>query len=292
MPWLLVSLVLASSSAGLKVSAPYDDLHARVQKLIDASGAEVAVAFETADGKQSLSIDPDKTFHAASTMKIPVMIELFRQASAGQLSLDEPVFVKNEFHSIVDGSLYQLSVGDDSDAEIYRAVGRTLTLRQLCEAMITVSSNFAANLLIERLGVKNIQATTDRLGAAGMHVLRGVEDQKAFDKGLNNETTAQALAALLRKLSGGHAVSPKADAAMIDILKRQHFNDAIPAGLPDGTVVAHKTGTITRIHHDAAIVYGKRPYVLVVLVRGIDDEKKSAAVIASISREIWDTIEH
>jgi len=281
MPWLLVSLVL-----GLPT-----DLHARVQKLIDASGAEAAVVLETLDGKEQLAIDPEKSFHAASTMKVPVMIELFRQAEAGTLSLDEPLTVKNEFHSIVDGSVYQLSVGDDSDADVYKAVGKTMTLRQLCEAMITVSSNFAANLLIERLGAKNIQATTDRLGATGMHVLRGVEDQKAFDSGMNNTTTARALAVLLSKLATGRAVSSKADAEMVAILKRQHFHDAIPAGLPDGTVVAHKTGNITKIHHDAAIVYGKQPYVLVVLVRGIADEKTSAALIASISREAWNDIE-
>jgi len=166
-----------------------------------------------------------------------------------------------------------------------------MTLRQLCEAMITVSSNFAANLLIERLGAKNIQATTDRLGAPGMHVLRGVEDQKAFDKGMNNETTAAALATLLQKIAAGRAVSPKADAEMVPILKRQTFHDAIPAGLPPGTVVAHKTGNITKIHHDAAIVYGPSPYVLVVLVRGMEDEKKSAALIASISHEVWSEIE-
>jgi beta-lactamase class A len=281
MPWLLVSLVL-----GLPA-----DLHARVQKLIDASGAEAAVVLETLDGKERLAIDPDKSFHAASTMKVPVMIELFRQAEAGTLSLDEPLTIKNEFHSIVDGSVYQLSVGDDSDADVYKAVGRTMTLRQLCEAMITVSSNFAANLLIERLGAKNIQATTDRLGATGMHVLRGVEDQKAFDSGMNNTTTARALAVLLEKLANRRAVSPKADAEMVAILKRQHFHDAIPAGLPDGIVVAHKTGNITKIHHDAAIVYGQQPYVLVVLVRGIEDEKTSAALIASISREAWNDIE-
>jgi beta-lactamase class A len=281
MPWLLVSLLAFLPS----------DLHSRVQTLIDASGAEVAVVLETLDGKRPLTIDPDKSFHAASTMKVPVMIELYRQAEAGTLALDEPLPIKNEFHSIVDGTVYQLSVGDDSDAEVYKAVGKTLTLRQLCEAMITVSSNFAANLLIERLGAKNIQATTDRLGAPGMRVLRGVEDQKAFDNGLNNTTTAQALAVLLMKLATGHAVSSKADAEMVASLERQHFHDAIPAGLPDGTVVAHKTGNITKIHHDAAIVYGKRPYVLAVLVRGIEDEKKSATLIASISREVWNDTE-
>ena len=283
MAWLLLlSLFLTQT--------PARDLEARVRKLIDASGAEVAVVLHTIDGRHELLIDPDKTFHAASTMKVPIMIELFRQAETGRLELDEPLAIKNEFHSIVDGSVYQLSVGDDSDAEVYKNIGKTMTLRELCEAMITVSSNFAANLLIERVGAANVRKTVIRLGADGMVVLRGVEDQKAFDKGMNNATTARALAVLLQKLAGGKAVSPKADAEMVAILKRQKFNDGIPAGLPAGTPVAHKTGSITKIHHDAAIVYGPHPYVLVVLTRGIQDQKVSAALMASISREIWNEV--
>jgi beta-lactamase class A len=282
MPWLLLALFL--------IQAPAPDLKTRVQKLIASSGAEVAVVMRTLDGKNELLIDPDLTFHAASTMKVPVMIELFRQAGAGTLKLDEPLAVKNEFHSIVDGSVYQLSVGDDSDAEVYKAVGKTMTLRELCEAMITVSSNFAANLLIERVGAGNVRKTVTRLGADGMVVLRGVEDQKAFDRGLNNATTARALAVLMQKLAQGKAVSARADADMVAILKRQKFRDAIPSGVPDGISVAHKTGNITRIHHDAAIVYGPRPYVLVVLVRGIQDQKVSGPLMASISREIWDAV--
>ena len=282
MPWLLLSLLLAPS--------PASDLKARVQKLIDTSGAEVAVVLRTLDGKDELLIDPDKSFHAASTMKVPVMIELYRQAEAGLLRLDEPLTVKNEFHSIVDGTAYQLSVGDDSDAEVYKAVGKTMTLRELCEAMITVSSNFAVNLLVERVGTENVRTAVRHLGADGMVVRRGVEDQKAFDQRLNNSTTARALATLMTDLAEGKAVSPRADAEMVAILKRQKFNDAIPAGLPPGTPVAHKTGSITKIHHDAAIVYGPRPYVLVVLVRGIQDQKVSGPLMASISGEIWNEI--
>ncbi len=150
-----------------------------------------------------------------------------------------------------------------------------------------MSSNFAANLLIERVGAANVRTTVRRLGADGMYVLRGVEDQKAFDQGLSNSTTARALATLMQDLAEGKAVSPAADAEMVAILKRQKFNDAIPAGLPAGTPIAHKTGTITKIHHDAAIVFGPRPYVLVVLVRGIQDQKVSGPLMASISREIW-----
>ena len=282
MPWLLLSLCMLLGAQG-----PPSSLKGRIQQLIDASGAEVSVVLRTLDGKDEVLIDPDRSFHAASTMKVPVMIELFRQANAGQLKLDEPLPIKNQFHSIVDGSVYQLSVGDDSDAEIYKAVGTSLPLRALCEAMITVSSNFAANLLIERVGAANVRTTVRRLGADGMYVLRGVEDQKAFDQGLSNSTTARALATLMQDLAEGKAVSPAADAEMVAILKRQKFNDAIPAGLPAGTPIAHKTGTITKIHHDAAIVFGPRPYVLVVLVRGIQDQKVSGPLMASISREIW-----
>ena len=209
-------------------------LEAEVRAIIAGSEAEVAVAFRTIDGRDELLLDPDKVFHAASTMKVPVMIELFQQAEQRQLSLDERLPIRNEFKSIVDGSPYKLSEGDDSDKDIYSAVGKSLTLRQLCEAMITVSSNFAANLLIERLGVDRIRSTVSRLGADGMQVLRGVEDQKAFDKGLNNSTTARGLLILFQKLATGHAVSVKADAAMIEILKRQKFNEAIPAGVPAG----------------------------------------------------------
>jgi beta-lactamase class A len=283
MRWLL--LLVLSSPAPPQDSVLLERIHALVE------GREVGLALLPLDGRGAVMIEPDKVFHAASTMKVPVMIELFRQAEAGQLHLEDPLPIVNEFHSVVDGSIYHLSVGDDSDAEVYKAVGKTMTLRELCEAMITVSSNLAANLLIERLGVENIRTTVARLGATGMDVRRGVEDQKAFDRDLNNTTTARGLAVLMQKLARGKAVSARADAEMVAILKRQKFNDAIPAGLPDGTPIAHKTGTITKIHHDAAIVYGPRPYVLVVLVRGIQEQKESAALMAAISRAVWTSLE-
>ena len=272
------------------LTAAQSPLEATLRSLIAASGAEVAVAVRTLDGTAEVLIDPDKPFHAASTMKVPVMIELFRQARAGTVSLAEPLVIRNEFRSIVDGSTYKLSEGDDSDSAIYAALGKSLTLEQLNEAMITVSSNFATNLLIERLDVAKIRATVARLGADGMQVLRGVEDQKAFDKGLNNSTTARGLLVLFERLGHGRAVDAMSDAAMIAVLERQKFNDAIPAGLPAGPPaikVAHKTGNITRIHHDAGIVFARRPYVLVVLVRGIQEQKESAALMAAISRAVY-----
>jgi beta-lactamase class A len=264
-------------------------LESKVRALIAESGAEVAVAYRTLDGSSQLLFDPDKTFHAASTMKVPVMIELFRQAEAGTVKLDDQLPIRNEFRSIVDGSPYKLSEGDDSDREVYANVGKTMTLRRLNELMITVSSNFATNLLIEKLGAENIRATVTKLGADGMKVLRGVEDSKAFDKGLNNATTARGLLVLFDKIGQGKAVSAAADKEMLEVLKRQKFNEGIPAGVPPGTPVAHKTGSITRIHHDAGIVLGPKPYVLVILVRGIQDQKVSGPLMAAISRAVWDS---
>jgi len=270
---------------------------AAIEQIIKDSGADVAVAYRTVDGpagapaRLELLIQPDVPFHAASTMKVPVMIELFRQARAGLAALDEPLAVKNEFASIVDGSPYTLSTGDDSDAEVYKRIGQTMTLIELCEPMITVSSNFATNLLIQRLGAASVQRTVDGMGAGGMIVRRGVEDDKAFARGLNNSTTARALMTIMERIARLEAVDAGASRQMIEILKRQRFNDAIPAGLPPGTPVAHKTGSITRIHHDAATVYGPRPFVLVVLTRGIEDIKASAALMARIARVLYDEAE-
>jgi beta-lactamase class A len=212
---------------------------------------------------------------------------MFNQVKAGKLKLDDPLTVKNEFHSIVDGSVYHLDARSDSDEESYRSIGYSMTLQQLCERMITVSSNLATNLLIEKLGVENIRRAVKSLGADGMNVLRGVEDGKAFEQGLNNTTTARGLLRLMESIAKGKAVDRKSSRQMVGILKRQKFNEAIPAGLPRGTPVAHKTGSITRINHDAAIVYAKRPFVLVILVRGMDRHEASAALMARITQAVY-----
>jgi beta-lactamase class A len=284
----MILLVLALSTDTHQAAQPMAAARAEIQALIAASGAEVAVAWRPLDARpgEELLINPELRFHAASTMKVPVMIELYRQVSLGQRTLDDTVLVTNTFTSILDGSPYELSATVDSDGETYKALGQQRTLRSLMEASITVSSNLATNILIEHLGAKNVQATIDRMGATGMQVLRGVEDQKAFDAGKNNTTDARGLLALFQAIGNLSAVNSAASMEMIDVLKRQQFNDGIPAGLPAGTLVAHKTGSITRIHHDAGIVFAKRPYVLVILTRGIQDGKVSAKLMADITSVI------
>ena len=260
---------------------------AAIQARVAKSGADVGIAFETLDVRLTWSSRGDDVFHAASTMKIPVMIELFHQVREGKVKLSDPLPIKNEFHSLVNGSVFTLKPADDSETDLYKAVGQTRTLDQLCDLMVTVSSNFATNLLIQKFGIDNVRATVTSLHANGMDIKRGVEDQKAFDKGLNNTTTAHGLATLLVAIANGKAVDADSSAKMVEILERQKFNEGIPAGVPANIRVAHKTGEITKIHHDAGIVYAERPFVIVVLVRGIEDFKQSSALIAGITRDLY-----
>ena len=287
----LVTLMLLTGprpgTGSVEPPALADAVRHEIQARIARSGADVAVAFRALDGRDELLIQPDVEYHAASTMKVPVLVELFRQARAGLLSLDDQIPIVNDFHSIVDGSPFALDTGDDSDADVYRHIGGRMSYRDLAEAMITVSSNLATNLIIEHLGAKNIQKTTDAMGAPGLRVLRGVEDDKAFQRGLNNSTTARALLTVMEAIARGTAVDRAASDEMVAILKRQRFNDGIPAGLPSGIPVAHKTGAITKIQHDAAIVYAGRPFALVVLVRGLQDSKQGSALTADIARVLY-----
>lgn len=259
------------------------------RRVAEVRGAEVAVSFRDLETGDSLDIGADVDFHAASTMKIPVMLEVLRAVDSHRLSLDQGILLVNGFHSIVDGSPYALDAGTDSDSSMYARVGRRVPVRELLERMIVRSSNLATNALIELVGAEQANATARALGATHIRVLRGVEDGKAFEAGRNNTTTSADLAVLLQRTERGDALSPPSAQLMKEILLRQEFNDEIPAGLPKGTRVAHKTGSITATLHDAAIVYPaqRAPYVLVVLTRKIPDEKVAQRLIADISRSVW-----
>ena len=273
------------------VAAPLDSLRARLAARIAAvPGSEVAVWFEDLARRDTLSIGADVAFHAASTMKVPVMIELFRRIDGGTSSLTDEIFLQNAFESMVDHSVYTLDPKDDSDSLMYTLVGANVSLRELNDRMITLSSNLAANTLVQLLDPAKVTATAHALGARDMQVRRGVEDSKAFEKGLNNTTTAHDLGALLAAIERRKAASRESCDSMKSVLLRQAFHDEIPAGLPPGTPVAHKTGWITATLHDAAIVYPKNrgPYVLVVLTRNIPTQTVAQALIAGISREVYE----
>ncbi len=262
---------------------------AMLARIAATPGAVVAVTFNDLQSGERVDVNSDTVFHAASTMKIPVMIELLRRSQQGAFSLDQDVLLVNTFSSLADGSPFSLNKADDDDTTLYSHIGERVTIRELLRRMITRSSNLATNELISLVGASNVTAMASSLGATNTHVLRGVEDQKAFDAGLINTTTSADLATLLLAIENGKVLSPDMSSEMRDILLAQEENGKIPAGLPPGTRVAHKTGEITAVSHDAAIIYpnGRKPYVLVVLTRGIKDPKESAGLIADISGLAW-----
>jgi beta-lactamase class A len=280
-------------AARVRAIAPIDSLRARLAARIGATpGAEVGVWFEDLAHRDTLALGAGVSFHAASTMKIPVMIELFRRVDAGKSSFSDEFFLQNAFESIVDRSVYALDPKDDSDSSLYALVNQNVSLRELNERMITRSSNLATNALLQLLDPVRVTATARALGARDMQILRGVEDGKAFEKGLNNTTTARDLGVLLAAIERGRAASRVQCDSMRGVLLRQEFRDEIPAGLPPGTPVAHKTGWITGTLHDAAIVYpkGHAPYVLVVLTRQIPQQRDAQRLIADLSRSVYEYV--
>ena len=278
-------------AAGLLLAAQsQDSLLQKIEtRVARDSGAYVGVAYVDLASSDTLFMNADSSFHAASTMKVPVMIELFRRANTGSFRMDQGLMMVNQFASLVDGSPYTLDIGSDSDSTLYHRIGERVRVDSLLRLMITRSSNLATNTLITLVGADAVTKTMRELGAKRIQVLRGVEDGKAFQQGLNNTTTARDLAIILRAIEEGRAASADATRQMLSILSAQEFNEKIPAGLPPGTRVAHKTGDITAVSHDAAIVYppGGKPYVLVVLTKGIADGAKSAKLIADISSIVY-----
>ena len=215
-----------------------------------------------------------------------------QKAQKGIISLDDSIKIKNEFKSIADGSTFKLSSFEDSDKKSYDKIGSYLSLRELVFDMITISSNFATNLVIDYIGSDDINNTMRDLGAKNINVLRGVEDIKAFNQGMNNTTTALDLLKIYENLAVGNVINSEISKEMVEILKKQKYDDIIPKYLPKSIEVAHKDGWINGVRHDSGIVFldGNNSYVLVLLSKNLEDEIKGADLLAKVSLEIYNTL--
>jgi beta-lactamase class A len=288
---ILTSLLLLSLLIACQRQPP-DEVKLAIQRELNKVEGEFAVAFLDLTTGEQILINEHTLFHAASTMKVPVMIEIFKQANGSKFLLTDSIEIKNEFKSIVDSSVYSLHREDDSDTLIYEHIGEKRTVYSLMYDMIIISSNLATNMMIDLVGATNAQQTMRDLGTKKMQVLRGVEDSKAYEAGLNNSTTAYDLMVIFEKMAKGEVVDSTASAEMIKILLDQKFNDIIPAELPSDLKVAHKTGWITGVHHDGGIVFlpDGRKYILVLLSKNLKDEKAGVAVMSNISKLIYNWV--
>ena len=289
----MLGFILIITFLGTKMVAPQsiDKLKTDIIERINSVEGTIAVAFTDLNQKDfSILINEDEVFHAASTMKTPVMVEIFKQASLGNLKLDDSILIKNEFTSIFDNSKFSIDLSRDSGEELYDLIGKKRTIRQLVFDMITVSSNLATNILIELIDPDKVMQTLKENNIFDVKVLRGVEDMKAYNAGLNNTVTAKDLMKLFALIEIGDLLPKEYKEEMLNILLSQKFDSMIPAKLPKNIQVAHKTGSIDGVRHDSGIVYlpGGRKYVLIILSKNLKDEKAGVECGADISKMIFD----
>lgn len=258
----------------------------------DAKTVALGLAVHDYETGFEFQLNGERRFHAASTMKVAVLLALFRAVDQGEVVLDDPLHVRNYFRSAIDRSPFHLDRNSDGYPELYKLVGRTAKLRDLAEVMITSSSNLATNLLVDFLTVEYTREVLRQANVRGVEIKRGVDDQKAHGAGLNNETTAQGLLDLFATIRGGEFLTDKSREGAIAIMLRQRFDSMIPAQLPKHAIVAHKTGEISTACHDAGIVYvpERQPYVLAILTEIAPDADTRRDTVAKISKIIFDHV--
>lgn len=270
-----------------------DVLRERVNNRACAAKFEaVAVAVHDFETGREFSQNGGRFFHAASTMKVAVLLAIYKLAEEGRLRLDDTLHVRNRFHSLVRGEIFRVAANRDGDGEVHRRIGRSLRVRELARAMITRSSNLATNLLLDFAGLDAVRRVLAEAEIAGVKIERGVEDTAAFEEGICNEVTADGLRQTFCCLCEGTFLREETRAQALDILGAQEFNSLIPAGLPKGTKVAHKTGEISTVCHDAGIVFpeGRKPYVVVILTEMPASVETRHAPIAEMSREVFEFV--
>lgn len=254
------------------------ELELAARKILTDRKGEFAVAFRDLETGEMLLINSRRRMHAASTMKVAVMMAAFEMIDEGEWTLETPVKIHNTFKSIVDGSDFKVEV--DNDGSLYRRLGQTRPLGEIITLVITRSSNLGTNLLVERMGVDRINRLARRMGAENTVILRGVEDIKAYREGLNNETDALDMLRLVSACRESLHFRPASRAKMMEILAAQTKNEMIPSGLTGGEAarVAHKTGAVSQAQHDAAIVElpSGRSFALVILSRDFGANRQGA----------------
>ena len=258
----------------------------------DAEFGAVAVAVHDYASGTEFALEGDRVFHAASTIKVAILLALYKLAEAGRIRLDDPLHVRNRSRSLAGGEIFRVASNRDGDGEVHRRIGRSLRLRELARAMITRSSNLATNLLLDHVGIEAVRGVLAEAKIEGVEIARGVEDTRAFEQGISNRVTARGLAGLFRLLCEGGFLREETRAQMLEILHAQEFNGMIPEGLPKDARVAHKTGEISTVCHDTGIVFlpEREPYVVAILTEMPASVETRSGPVAEISRAIFEAL--
>lgn len=288
---LLVSISLTGLGQSAKPSPQMERLRVHLQELVNAFPGTLGVAVRDIATGQTISINGDRLFPMASAYKIPILVEVFRQAEAKKFSLDDRVQLADSDRTLGSGVLTLMSPG------------LSPTIKDLATLMIILSDNQATDILLNKVGAENVTATMRSLGLKNIRVDRTTFEMirdylalmddgaagKSKDYLMNRprldtatpERVAQAdaafakiekdvaspldMAQLLELIVKGKAAGEDSCRQMMTILNRQQFNQRLPRYLPEGTGFAHKTGTIGSTTNDAGVMFVRgNPIALVV----------------------------
>src|SRR2546428_9537890 len=261
---LVVCLVIALSSPA-PARASTADLVRQLDGLIGSfpGGAGIWVA-DPSVPTPLYAHDPEEQVIAASLYKLGVLAEAERRVDAGELHYNDVITIEPE-DITSDGS--------------FEDAGTQLTIDEALEAMITISDNGSALALWHILGGANIDATLEKVGVKNFHV--------AFDDSEDNWATPHAVGTFFTLLAKRQLISPAASDRMLARLERQQINDRLPAQLPPGVVIAHKTGNLSGVLHDAGVIFTKTgPRVVVAMTWDAPDED-AANFISSIGSLVY-----
>ena len=272
-------------------------LESDISRIIENSGAEMGLSALHLESGQRIDVDAGRVYPLCSVLKIPVLVEAFRQIEEGLFTLDDRWQLTTAEKNLPSGIL------------VFFDDGLAPTVRDLLTLMIIISDNTATDMVMNRLGAGSVTSTMHSLGLTDIHVpmtIRQIFDDllpsadptqdmlalataprnrtgRSYSLGPDNDVgTPAALTELLARIWRGELVSRAACVAMLEILLKQQLNDRLPRYLPPGTRCAHKTGTLPGIRNDSGIIYaGGTSHVAVTLFSRWDDDAVADDPIAN-----------
>ena len=266
----------APDTAAAKQQVLWQKLEASITDVDRNLDGVMGVAIEDLNSGQKYLLRGDDVFPQASSIKIAVLAELYRQGQQGKLKLTD---------------LYTVKTADlVADSPIMNGLtpGVTqVTLRDLATMVMAVSDNSAANILIDRVGIENINSLLDSLGLAHTRLRRKMMDLKAASEGRENISTPSEMMTLLENVYRGKVLNKPLSEDFFRLLSTKK-NSWIPRELPEDLKVADKEGELEGVRNDSGIVFlENRPYILSVMTTYLRRERDGEEAISEISLDAY-----
>lgn len=266
---LLIASVRAQANAQIELPAPLVQLRATLATVGSRAPGRAAFAVKDLATGYTSGYNMNEVMPAASTIKVPVMVEVFRQMATGKFDLNRRV----ELYA----SDRDWGSGNIADSP----VGSTFTVSTLLTQMITVSDNTAANMLIRLVGRRNINATMADLGLHHTHLADYIRTA-AWSVRTTLRTTPNDMVRLLTDMAKNQLIDEWSSKQMIAILEQQEINTLLPEPLPQ-IPIAHKTGSFDDTLNDVGIVYAESPYVIAILTTDLPSLPAGRTFIRRVS---------